>query len=39
MADPGGGFILANQGPEIPYHTSEENIHAFVDAVHDFAMN
>ena len=39
MANPGGGFILANQGPEIPYHTPEENIHAFLEAVRDFELN
>ncbi|MCA9415757.1 MAG: uroporphyrinogen decarboxylase family protein [Candidatus Omnitrophica bacterium] len=39
MRNRSGGFILANQGPEIPYHTSEENIRAFMEAVHDFEMN
>lgn len=30
---PGGGFILSAQGPEIPWGTSDENIHAIVDSV------
>ncbi len=28
----GGGFVLANQGPEIPYDVPDENIRAFVEA-------
>ncbi|MCA9735936.1 methylcobamide--CoM methyltransferase MtbA, partial [candidate division KSB1 bacterium] len=31
-AKKGGGFILANQGPEIPYDVPDENIRAFVEA-------
>jgi len=31
---PGGGFILANQGPEIPLGTSDAAIHAMVLAAH-----
>ena len=30
---PGGGFILSTQGPEIPWDTPEENIHAIVESV------
>ncbi len=31
-AKAGGGFILANQGPEIPYDVPDENIKALVEA-------
>ncbi|NUM37303.1 MAG: uroporphyrinogen decarboxylase family protein [Candidatus Brocadiae bacterium] len=30
---PGGGFILSTQGPEIPWGTSDEVIHAIVESV------
>ncbi len=33
VRDAGPGFILANQGPEIPWNVSDENIDAFVRAV------
>jgi uroporphyrinogen decarboxylase len=34
QAAPGGGFILANQGPEIPLGTPEDTIHAMVHTGH-----
>ncbi len=36
QAAPGGGFILANQGPEIPLGTPDEVIHALVRAGHNW---
>ena len=32
IRDAGPGFILANQGPEIPFHVSDENIEALIRA-------
>jgi len=33
VRDAGPGFILANQGPEIPWGVSDENIDALMRAV------
>jgi len=36
QAAPHGGFILSNQGPEIPLGVSDEAIHAMVQAAHSW---
>ncbi|MFQ5652734.1 MAG: uroporphyrinogen decarboxylase family protein [bacterium] len=33
---PSGGLIIGNQGPEIPFHVPETNIHALVQAVRKY---